>query len=702
MSLFFLHPIYLYGLIATSVPILIHLLNRRRLKRMRFPAVRFLLLSQRRISRTTRLRHWFLLALRTCAVLLLVLLLAHPIFQTGVGLFAGGGPLSLAIVFDNSLSMRWSRDGDGFRQAKEAVKRLVSSLKEGDRAAVIPTHAGERGEIRLKGEKEALLRELDAVQIAAGSADFSLALNNAYRLLRDPSAQKEIWLITDMALTDWDRFSLSAVAQYDPLIRLRIVKVGQTGEVVNATIKELRMRGEDVSVGAPIQLQAVVANFTDREIRDLLVQLHIDEQAKEQKLLSLPPKGESEASFQFVLTQPGPHRGSVTLKKERLAGNPTSHFTLQAQDKLKILVVDGDPKTALVQSESFFLTRALNPAEEQDSSPFLPTVVIPEGLNRMALDPYQLVIFCNVPVISDAMLSRLRDFLRQGGGLVLFLGDRVQMDDYNFKLFQSSPPILPARLRDKRMIAEGEGERIERIDPAHPALTGFAEPILRDSLRSTKVRGYFRVESAGPSALIALANGDPLLLERRLGPARVLLFTTAADRDWSDLPIKTAYLPLIQSLASYLYGGKRGIFDAGISVGSTKSFPFPPSYVGKSLRVVRPDQREREVSIVPEGEKTAASFTENDLAGIYRLSLPAAGDGAATVPPVYPVNSPFAESRLEPISEKELQAKLSPIPIEVLPIESLEKGGKKTDLSLPLLLLLIITLVSEGWLAQRF
>src|SRR5262245_57346157 len=111
MSLFFLRPIYLYGLIATSVPLLIHLLNRRRLKKIRFPAVRFILLSQRRISRSYRLRHWILLALRTFAVFLLVLLLAHPIFETGVGLFAGGGPLSLAIILDNSLSMKWSREG---------------------------------------------------------------------------------------------------------------------------------------------------------------------------------------------------------------------------------------------------------------------------------------------------------------------------------------------------------------------------------------------------------------------------------------------------------------------------------------------------------------------------------------------------------------------------------------------------------------
>jgi hypothetical protein len=140
MSVFFLHPVYLYGLLAASLPILIHLLNRRRMKRLRFPAVRFILLSQKRISRSYRLRHWLLLALRTMAILLLALLLANPIFQTGAGLFAGGGPVSLVIVLDNSLSMTWSGDGSGFKQAKEAARLLIAALNEGDRAALIPTN----------------------------------------------------------------------------------------------------------------------------------------------------------------------------------------------------------------------------------------------------------------------------------------------------------------------------------------------------------------------------------------------------------------------------------------------------------------------------------------------------------------------------------------------------------------------------------
>jgi hypothetical protein len=158
MSLFFLHPLYLFGLAAASLPVLIHLLNRRRLKRVRFPAVKFILLSQKRISRSYRLRHWLLLALRTLAVVFLALLLANPIFQTGAGLFAGGGPVALVVLLDNSLSMKWSGDGDGFKQAKEAARLLISNLNAGDRAALITTDISGKEALRLKRKSGAAER----------------------------------------------------------------------------------------------------------------------------------------------------------------------------------------------------------------------------------------------------------------------------------------------------------------------------------------------------------------------------------------------------------------------------------------------------------------------------------------------------------------------------------------------------------------
>jgi uncharacterized membrane protein YobD (UPF0266 family) len=696
MSVFFLYPIFLFGLIAASLPLLIHLLNRRKLNRVRFPAVRFILMSQKRISRSYRLRHWILLALRTMAVVLLALLLANPIFQTGAGLFAGGGPVSLVILLDNSLSMTWSGDGIGFKQAKEAARLLITSLGDSDRAAIIPTSISGKEPIRLKLEKDVLLKELDQIEIADGTANFSIALGKAYELLGEPAGQKEIRLISDLGLTGWDNFSMSSLKQFDPAIPVKAIRVGRKQTPLNVAVKDIRAAGQGIGVDLPLHLEAVLANFSDQEIKDLLVQLSIDGQNKDQKLTSVPPRGDATVALQTRLSQAGSHTGLLTIKKDGLAGNASLHFGVHAQDQLRILVVDGDPQTSLVQSETFFLTRALNPAGESDSSQYLPTVIIPEGLSEAALDSYQVIVLCNVATLPDAFVAKLQNYLRGGGGLLIFGGDRLQADHYNAKL----APILQTSIRDKKHGLEATGEKIGKLELTHPALQSLSDNLLQESIKSARVWGYSRVSASGKSVLISLANGDPLLIEHKVGSGRVIFITTTADRDWNDVPVKTAYLPMIQSLTNYLAGGKRGLLDSGIAVGDIKEISLPPGYVGKTIRITKPNKQPAEVVMNAAQDRAAGSYEDNDVAGIYQLAL-SRKDQESGAPRLYAVNPPFLESRLEEISERELQAKLSPVRAEVVPIETLQQGGTRRDLALPLLGLLLATLLLEGWFAQR-
>jgi aerotolerance regulator-like protein/VWA domain-containing protein len=697
MSVFFLYPLFLFGLAAAALPVLIHLLNRRKLKRIQFPAVRFILLSQKRISRSYRLRHWILLALRTLAIVLLALLLANPIFQTGAGLFAGGGPVALVVLLDNSLSMTWSGDGSGFKQAKEAARLLISALSDGDRAAIIPTNPSTDEPFRLKGQKDVLLRELDSIEIADGTANLNVALSKAYELLQQPAGQKEIRLVTDMGLTGWDQFTVAALKQFDPSIPFKLIHIGRKEQPLNGTVKEIRLAGQGVGANLPLQIDATVTNFGEREIKDALAQLTIDGQNRGQKLVTVPPRSENTVSFQTRLGQPGAHAAQVILKKDGLAGNSSTNFTLDAQDKLKVLVVDGDPQTSLIQSETFFLSRALNPSGESDASVFLPTVILADGLTSASLESYQVVILCNVASPPDSFTAKLPSFLQAGGGLLIFSGDKFQPENYNQRLSRD----LPGQVGEKKLGPEANGEKIGKFDAGHPALQFLSDSILQESIKSARVWGYFRT-AGGRSALISLANGDPLLVEQKIGAGKVIFMTTAADRDWTDLPLKTAYLPLIQSLAQYLAGGKRGGLDGGIAVGSVKELALPPSYVGKNLRLTKPDKQTRDVRISAAKERAVAAIEYNDRAGFYRLSVPASSDKDGAVPQIYAVNPPFLESRLDEISASEIQAKLKPIRPEVVPVEALKEGGKRTDLALPLVALLMLTLLLEGWLGQRF
>jgi hypothetical protein len=308
------------------------------------------------------------------------------------------------------------------------------------------------------------------------------------------------------------------------------------------------------------------------------------------------------------------------------------------------------------------------------------------------------VILCNVAGLPETIAANLQNFVRQGGGLLIFGGDKLQPDSYNQRLSRS----VPAELREKKTAPEAKAEKIEKLDLTHPALQSFADPILLESLKSVRVWGYIRADPRGKSALISLANGDPLVLEQSVGAGKVILIATTADRDWTDLPLKTAFLPLLHSFAQHLAGGKRGHLDTGIAVGDSKELFLPPSLVGKSIRVTKPTKQAVEVPIIGEKSRAMATVEDHDVAGVYRVSLPAGTDKDSGVPQLYAVNPPFLESRLEEIGTRELQTKLAPVRAEVIPIDALKEGGKRTDLALPLLALLFVTLLLEGWLGQRF
>ena len=234
-------------------------MNRRKLKRIRFPAVRFILLSQKRISRSYRLRHWLLLALRTLAVVFLALLLANPIFQTGAG-FAGGGPVSLVILLDNSLSMTWSADGNGFNKPKRPLFSHRRAQRRRPRR-LNPNQPDRQGSVSPQGRKGSPVKELERIEISDGTANISAALTKAYELLNEPAGQKEIRLITDMGLTGWDQFSTSSLKQYDPSIPLKTIRTGKQQQPLNGTLKEVRLASQGVGVNLPVRLEATAANF---------------------------------------------------------------------------------------------------------------------------------------------------------------------------------------------------------------------------------------------------------------------------------------------------------------------------------------------------------------------------------------------------------------------------------------------------------
>lgn len=655
MNFAFLNPLFLFGLAAGILPILIHRLIQRKAIPRNFSAVRLLLQSERIMARPQRLKHILLLALRVLAVVSLVLLIARPVMMPQGLLAMTEGGVKL-LILDNSLSMGYREErGERYALAKKAAREIIQKAK--GQAIIIPTApvggAAERGpEIRWMGPEEAM-KEIDAIPLSFGRGDPASALNRAYRELRDLKGPKEILILSDMARGDWERFDLSKMGIVSSDTSVHFLRIGGAKGDTNFAVKRVGLAEGDIVVGAPSRLEVTVVNFSDRN-GSPLVHFYLSGMKMDQKTVELKARAEGKIFFELFLDRPGWIDGEIRLSGDSLAGDDVFYFPLKVRERVKVLIVDGDPGRSLKASESYYLTHALNPGGSENS-PFLTRVLTEGELAAFDLRPFEALLLLNV---SKPPGAKLASFLESGKPVFLFLGDRISPDEYN------RIPLFPWRLRE---IEGGEARRITQINDDYEALKLFSGPP-GESLKHASIRQYYRIEGATKN-LLSLGNGDPLLVQANLGKGQLFLFTSSANIKWNDLPLKAAYLPLIQGMIKAAAGLSADSLPAGIRFGEPFEEKSSPTQV-----------------LGPAGGP-----------GIYKFPL-TSGEMRKGV------NSPLEESDLSKVSEEEIQKRFGTIKIKMLEYkeEGMGEGlaGRK-ELWPFLLAFLLVVLAVEMGVASR-
>jgi len=627
MGLTFLNPLLLFGLAAGILPILIHRLTQRKAFPRKFSAVRLLLQSQQVTAKPQRLKHLILLALRILAVLGIVFMMARPLL-THPGIAALRSEGAKVIILDNSLSMGFrEQGGERYDLAKKAAKEALIGF-EGE-VAIIPTVDVQTAQTAAKGvqwrETEEALKELETIPFSFGRGDPASALGLAYQRLKDLKTSKQILILSDMARGDWEALDLSKLGVVSDA-EVTFLRIGGRNRDPNFCVKSVSLIEGEAVVGAPARLEVGISNLSEKS-ETKLIQLFLSGIKIDQKSIDVKAGEDGKVYFELFLEKPNWIDGEVRLSEDRLPSDDIFYFPLKVREKVKVLIVDGDPRTSLKASESYYLLNALRPGG-LENSPFLVRVITEAEVASVDLRPYDAIFLLNA---AKPYPSRLASFLELGRPVFIFLGDRSSPGEYN------AFTLLPWRIGELRDLGQ-KSERIAQMDPGHDALNSLSRG--SESLKSASFRRYFKIEGSTRN-LLTLGNQDPLLVEAEIGKSRLFLFTSSADLDWNDLPLKAAYLPLIQGLLKEAVGLTGSSLPTGLRVGE----PFKEQ--------VRPVQIRG-----PQGGP-----------GIYQFSLPS-GDMRRGV------NPPYEESDLAKMAEGELQKKFGTIPVKVIEYQE----GKLKDL----------------------
>jgi len=552
-SFSFLNPGFLWALPVASIPVLIHFLSRRRLPEVPFPTVMFLRALEPREIRRLRLRELLLLLFRTLALLLLVGAFARPSVEPrGAATHAA---TAVAVVLDDSESMG-ARDEQArprIEGARERGLRIVDAARAGDEIAITTTTGPDAPLSNRSGDRVRLTRLVGQIRATWLPGKTAAALERARRFLgRSALRSRELYVIGDFQATEFTREArekLSLIARSGARVYLLPVVASR---VPNHAIEDVDPELRPGPEGKGLEMRARLVNHADAPSERLAVRARREDTLigggdvsllpDESRWASLPIDWRAGAAGAEAASDPRA-KSAVVVESDvdALAGDDRHYAVLGEPRRLRVLRIvesrEGAPPPR-------FTALALDPSQDGKGG-YAVEAGTPASLLGINRARYDVVILEDIASLSGDAETRLRAFLREGGGLVIALGPHADLDYYGKKLF---PSMIDLAVDGTERAAEGQAFELRARVPAHPILEGLSLRVgspLTQSRLTALARG--RITSSRAEAVVSTAGGLPVVV----AAPQVAVFLGSLADDWGDLPYSGAFVPLVRGLVDH-------------------------------------------------------------------------------------------------------------------------------------------------------
>ena len=712
-------PLFFLAALAAAIPVILHMISRQRAKHLPFSTLRFLRVSVEKTRRRRRIQDLLLMLLRAAALVLIAMGLSEIKVTQLSALLGRGAASAVAIVLDNSASMAVADKGrPRFETARGAVGQILQELGPDDQAALFLTGGppfDQQGQ--LDTSRDALLRMFNQCSVSNERADLALRIQEARKTLAASSApNKVIYVITDVPKHGWEGLGEKAEsgkrkaesgeskaesgkrkaeqsspatrhpppATDPPLSAFRfpvvIVDCAREPEP-NVAIQNVELETAVPVAGVPVKATVEVYSAAPSP-QQRLVELYVDDQKKATSpVLAIQPEGKKAHAFQFSFDRGGLHRCEA-----RLVGQDGSSlddrwfFSMEVDQGIPVAIVTAQRHEIPYLDDSFYVQQALMPARSGNWA-IRGTVLAAKDLAAEKLQNYAVVYCVNLPAPEADVAERLRQYVEGGGHVFWICGENVQPAAYNAMNEHAQGRLLPAPLLEVRTATGATGVspvpanstgkmpvppgrdswHIRYLDEKHRALGPLVKP---DPLyQSALIYKYVRVDAkaaaaSGASVLARLDEaGEPLLAQRKIGRGSVTMLGTSAHVGWTNLPLKTIFLPLLVRMTFELAGTEQAQRTA--LAGSPLVLPFDDEKNPLSVAVVPPSGTLYELKTKSEPGHRGQVLRYNDTydVGFYTMR-PLVGTGAKQV--AFAVNVDPEEANPAKADPYELKDRFAP------------------------------------------
>ena len=741
---FFINPAMLLGLAGLSLPIIAHLLSKKKYDVVEWGAMQFLELNQA-TKRKIRLEEILLLLVRMALIALIAFALSRPwAYSSFFGQVRSGQKRDVVFIIDGSYSMGWEgKASTPHEEAQKLARRFLRELNPGDTVGLIDARNQVHAVIASPTRNFRQVREaIDDLPEPAGTSHMSEAIHKAITMLSSTSnLSKEIVILTDGQALGWEpedtilwqRINDQRI-QSDPAPRIWIVDVGtdDANTSPNFYIDPVQLSREVTVPDLPVIVRSKVHQSGGKDSVTRSVHLEVNGTRIEasRQVIPIEQNGEVTVEFQHTFHTTGSHIVSLVLDDDQLPGDNRSDAAVLISPPPPVLIIDGDPQLDPAKRESHFLQKALTPT--LNPNPWVKAKTIAwDRWKREDLQDLEVVVLANVKSLTETQSDWLTEYVVEGGGLFITMGDRIEPENYKAKLWRSGEGLLPAlpvarsrapepqgdqndAEKDEITIAESSLElpwieQFKREEGGDWSESRFDEwwnvsvPLGRKTANlSEQGGGVSRGVKVGTSLVIArLTDHSPLLVSRSVGRGSVMLLSSSIDADWNTMVSKQDYVPLVHEIIFMLAATKQ---HRNVDTGTPLFLHLKSEDDSNRYVVIDPQEKSHSPEIGGTEISPFLRWSETHLPGKYRIEPKE--NPTREEQHHYVVNSSREESDLTPLTnpQKETLAEAERMQF----VENLKElktemfaEDSRSELWPFLLLSFLAILVVEVWMTRR-
>lgn len=618
----FINPLMLAALAAASIPLLLHLLNRRKGRTIEIPTLRFLTEMRTTRLRAIRIRRLLLLLLRLGVVFFTVLGFAGPVISEDSAGMPGDRTGPVVILLDDSWSVHAGDEGEERweRQVEVARKSIRTLENNHEYSIVLLSRPGAALDAGLRRDGLFAEKILDELRPSFAPIRYGDGLEVASRLLDDSPG--EILLISDLEennLLGIDETN----ARFSPGTTLHVIDPGRDSRTgTNLSIDTVRFRTQIPEPGGELIVEATLRVHGHKQLSKANVSLWIDGRREETVAIDLD-REEQVVSLRGRLVGPGAIGGYVEVSGDQILEDNRYYFGLHLVDNIRVAVIaEGVVRSSLDR----VMTLAGQFSMHYLPAGRLPTLTDREFSTLLLVDPSDRIDD------SDGILS----YVEEGGGLVLFAGPRLSETRASNGLLDKLGISVSKRAGGSRT---GDSVVIAQIERSHPLFEGVFDQDRSGRFDDLVVRRT--LSSTSGESVVTLASGDALVSDLRLGEGRIVYVAVPPTSDWSTITRSSLFVPLV--VRSLLYtsasGGLERVYRTG-EVPQIRGSRFRTAGdSGITLSVLQPSGRRYTQQLLPSQRISRTSLRRLEGTGLLEVSV------ADQVRALYGVNGDPTESR---------------------------------------------------------